>query len=76
MERAQTLEPQYAWTMLFRGVALGQLGNGGGGAAAHQRGRWSPEDIDIQVDAARHLSVLEHHQDALICANRAIEIDT
>ena len=77
LARAQTLEPHYAWTMLFRGVALGQLGKTEEavpqliGAADDHR-----EDIDIQVDAARHLSVLEYHQDALICANRAIEIDT
>lgn len=76
LDRARTLEPHHAWTMLFRGVALGQLGRTEeavpqliGAADAHI------EDIDIQVDASRHLSLLEHHQDALICANRAVDID-
>ena len=76
LERARTLEPHHAWTMLFRGVALGQLGRTEeavpqliGAADDHI------EDIDVQVDAARHLSLLEYHQDALICANRAVEID-
>jgi len=76
LERAQTLEPHHAWTMLFRGVALGQLGRTEEavpqliGAADSQL-----EDIDIQVDAARHLALLEYPQDALICAGRAVEID-
>ncbi len=77
LERARALEPHYAWTMLFSGVALGQLGPA---RMKPCRNSLAPpmtirEDIDIQVDAARHLSVLEHHQDALICANRAVEID-
>ncbi len=76
LERAQTLEPQYAWTILFRGVALGQLGRTEEAvpqliSAADSQS----DDIDIQVDAARHLSVLEYYQDALVCANRAIGID-
>ncbi|MHB9130178.1 MAG: tetratricopeptide repeat protein [Armatimonadota bacterium] len=76
LDRASTLEPHHAWTMLFRGVALGQLGRLPEAidqlimAADENRG-----DIDIQVDTARYLSLMEQHQDALICVNRATEID-
>lgn len=76
LDRARTLEPGHAWTQLFRGVALGQLGRTDEAieqllAAADSHA----EDIDIQVDAARHLSLLEQHQDALICAHRAVGSD-
>lgn len=76
LDRAHTLEPTHAWTLLFRGVALGQLGRLEEAIdqllSAADR---SQEDIDIQVDTARYLSLLEQHQDALICANRAVAID-
>lgn len=76
LDRARSIEPRHGWTMLFRGVALGQLGRADEAveqlisAADEQR-----EDIDIQVDAARHLSVLDQYQDALICAQRALTLD-
>ncbi len=76
IERARRLEPRHAWMMLFRGVALGQLGRIDEAvdqliAAADEH----TDDIDIQVDTARHLSLFGQAQDALICANRAIAID-
>ena len=76
LERARKLEPRHAWTMLFRGVALGQLGHVEEAveqflAAADE----NIADIDIQVDAARHLSLLEQYQDAIICAERAVALD-
>lgn len=76
LDRARKLQPRHAWMMLFRGVALGQLGRADEAteqliAAADEHS----EDIDIQVDAARHLSLLEQYQDALICAQRAINLD-
>ena len=76
LERARKLQPRHAWTMLFRGVALGQLGQLE--EAVDQLISAADEhagDIDIQVDAARHLSLLEQYQDALICARRALELD-
>jgi len=77
LDKARRLEPHHAWEMIFRGVALGQLGRIEDAvvqliSAADE----NKEDIDIQVDAARHLSLHEYHQDALICALRAIELDT
>ena len=77
LDRARTLEPDHAWTQLFRGVALGQLSRVEEAveeliAAADRH----PEDIDIQVDVARHLSLLDQHQDAIICANRALVLDS
>lgn len=76
LDRARKLQPNHSWTMLFRGVALGQLGQTEEAivqliAAADS----SQEDIDIQVDAARHLSLLEQYQDAIICAERAVNLD-
>ncbi len=76
LEHARALEPHHGWVMLFRGVALGQLGRLEEAidellVAADEHA----DDIDIQVDAARHLSLLEQHQDALICANRAVELE-
>jgi len=76
LNRVSMLEPNHAWAQLFRGVALGQLGRQEDAveqllSAADRH----PEDIDIQIDAARHLSLLEHSQDAYICASRAIAID-
>ena len=76
LDRAWTLSPNHSWTMLFRGVALGQLGRLEEAidqllAAADG----SPSDIDVQVDSARYLTMLEQHQDALVCANRAVALD-
>lgn len=76
LERARKLEPRHAWIMLFRGVALGQMGKTEEAveqfiAAADE----NTTDIDIQVDAARHLSLLEQYQDALICAERAVALE-
>ena len=76
LERGRKLEPRHGWLTLFRGVAFAQLGRTEEAtdqliiAADNNR-----KDIDIQVDAARHLSLLEQHQDALVCANRAIELE-
>jgi len=77
LERVCMLDPHHAWAQLFRGVALGQLDRAAEAidqllqaADAH------PEDIDVQVDAARHLLLLEQFQDALICATRATTLDT
>ncbi|MHB9023575.1 MAG: tetratricopeptide repeat protein [Armatimonadota bacterium] len=77
LERARKLQPQHAWAKLFRGVALGQLGRveeavGELIAAADE----NTTDIDIQVDTARYLSLMEYQQDALICTRRAVAIDT
>ena len=77
LERVCMLEPGHAWAQLFRGVALGQLGRAE--EAVEQLIRAAdnhPEDIDVQVDVARHLALLEQYQDALICATRAVAIDT
>lgn len=76
LDRARDMQPSHAWTMLYRGVALAQLGRdeeavGQLIAAADQQ----QDDIDIQVDAARHLALLEYQQDALVCAERAIAMD-
>jgi tetratricopeptide (TPR) repeat protein len=76
LERARTLMPHNAWVSLFRGVALGQLGRVDEAveqllSAADQ----NTDDLDIQVDAARHLCLLEFAQDALVCAERAIDLD-
>jgi tetratricopeptide (TPR) repeat protein len=73
LERARRLEPRHAWMLLFRGVALAQLGQVEEAvkellSAADEH----PEDVDIQVDAARHLCLIEEYQDALICADRAL----
>ncbi len=76
LERAHKLEPHHGWIMLFRGVALGQLGQLE--EAVEQflsSADGNLDDIDIQVDAARHLSLLEQYQDAIICADRAIKLD-
>ena len=76
LDRARKLQPRHAWTLLFRGVALGQLGRLEEAieqlitAADDNSG-----DIDIQVDTARYLSLLEQQQDGLVCAQRAIELD-
>ncbi|HEY3418161.1 MAG TPA: tetratricopeptide repeat protein [Armatimonadota bacterium] len=76
LERARKLQPQHAWAKLFRGVALGQLGRVEEAvseliAAADE----NLSDIDIQVDTARYLSLMEYQQDALICTRRAVAID-
>lgn len=77
LDRARKLQPRHGWMMLFRGVAFGQLGRTDEAVdqliAAADDNR---EDIDIQVDAARHLSVLEQYQDALVCAQRAVDLET
>ncbi|HEY3376409.1 MAG TPA: tetratricopeptide repeat protein [Armatimonadota bacterium] len=76
LDRARKLEPKHAWMILFRGVALGQLGRVD--EAVDQlitAADGNQEDVDIQVDAARHLSFLEQYQDALICAKRAVSLD-
>lgn len=76
LDRVVMLEPNHAWAQLFRGVALGQLGRAE--EAIDQLIRTSDchqEDIDVQVDVARHLAMLEQYQDALICANRAVNLD-
>lgn len=77
LDRAHTLEPNHAWTQLFRGVALGQLDRVEEAVeelitAADRHA----DDIDIQVDVARHLSLLDQHQDAIICAERAVALDS
>lgn len=76
LERARALVPEHPWVMLFRGVAFGQLEREDdaltallGAADAHL------DDVDLQVDAARHLSLLDYPQDALVCARRAVELD-
>ena len=76
LEQARTLAPNHVWTQLFRGVALGQLGQADEAiveliAAADRQ----PDDIDIQVDAARHLALLDQVQDAAVCAHRAVALD-
>ena len=76
LDRARKLQPRHAWTMLFRGVALGQLGRVDEAvthliAAADENN----QDIDIQVDTARHLSLLGQYQDAIICAERGVALD-
>jgi len=76
LNRVSVLEPDHAWAQLFRGVALGQLGRQD--EAVEQlltTADRNLEDIDIQVDVARHLALLEYYQDALICASRATDID-
>ncbi|MHB9108316.1 MAG: tetratricopeptide repeat protein [Armatimonadota bacterium] len=76
LNRVSVLEPNHAWAQLFRGVALGQLGRQDEAIeqllfAADRH----PEDIDIQVDVARHLAMLAQYQDAVVCASRATTID-
>ena len=76
LDRARKIQPRHAWAMLFRGVALIQLGKTLEAVetlitAADE----NQQDIDIQVDAARHLTRLNHFQDALICARRALELN-
>lgn len=76
LERARKIQPGHAWMLLFRGVALGQLGRVDEAitdliASADK----NVGDIDIQVDAARHLASLDQYQDALVCAQRAIALD-
>ncbi len=76
LDRARGLDPRHGWVTLFRGVALGQLGQADESivqliAAADD----NTDDIDIQVDAARHLSLQDYHQDALVCARRAVALD-
>lgn len=75
LDRARRLQPRHGWLQLFRGVALGQLGRLDEAiealvAAADE----NADDVDIQVDAARHLCVMEQFQDALICADRALAL--
>jgi len=76
LERACALDPQHAWAQLFRGVALGQLGRALE-AVEHLLATADrhAEDIDVQVDVARHLALLDYHQDALLCATRAVQLD-
>jgi tetratricopeptide (TPR) repeat protein len=76
LDRARILDPRHGWVTLFRGVALGQLGQAEESVAQLiTAADENPQDIDIQVDAARHLSLQDYHQDALVCARRAVALD-
>lgn len=76
LDRACKIQPGHAWMLLFRGVALGQLGRVDEAVdSLISSADHNIDDIDIQVDAARHLAVLEQYQDALLCAQRAVTLD-
>jgi len=76
LNHVSVLEPDHAWAQLFRGVALGQLGRQDEAIdQLLQAADRHPEDVDIQVDVARHLALLEQYQDAYISASRATSLD-
>ncbi len=76
LDRAGKLAPRHAWATLYRGVALGQLDKVDEAvelllSAADQHA----DDLDIQIDAAWHLALLDFPQDALVTIERALTLD-
>ena len=77
LDRAGKLAPRHAWATLYRGVALGQLGKVDEAIAMLLSAADNhPDDLDIQIDSAWHMTLLDFPQDALVTIERALKLDT